>query len=111
MSHTYAPAPASAQAPAHAHTTAPTLATAKASTTAPEPPTRGSTYVTCKWPITLDIRPSHALPLCACVTPMHPRYCVVGSTSVTLKMTITLRQSPFMDDLGSHTPLLYIKTS
>ncbi|MBW0469705.1 hypothetical protein O181_009420 [Austropuccinia psidii MF-1] len=57
MSHSYAPAPA--------HTT------------------RGSTCVTCKWSMPLDIRPSHALPLCACVTPMHPLHCSAGSNHVT----------------------------
>ncbi|MBW0524981.1 hypothetical protein O181_064696 [Austropuccinia psidii MF-1] len=74
MSHTYipthahahatatAPTPATAQEPAHAHTTAPALAHVDS----------GSTCVTPKWSMPLDIRPSHALPLCACGTPMHP---------------------------------------
>ncbi|MBW0517837.1 hypothetical protein O181_057552 [Austropuccinia psidii MF-1] len=50
MSHTYTPAPAHAiaQAPADAHA----------------PATRGSTCVTCKWLMPLEIRPSHSLPLC-----------------------------------------------
>ncbi|MBW0472666.1 hypothetical protein O181_012381 [Austropuccinia psidii MF-1] len=42
-------------------------------------------------------------------TPPHPQYCVAGSASVICKMTIR-RRSPFMDDLGSHTPILHIKT-
>ncbi|MBW0506684.1 hypothetical protein O181_046399 [Austropuccinia psidii MF-1] len=111
MSHTYAhahntaltpahdtkkaPAPAhdTAQSPAHAHTTAqapaPAHNTAQAPTPAhntaqaPTPTDRGSTCVTCKWSMPLDIRPFHAFPLCACGTPMHPLHCVVGSNHVT----------------------------
>ncbi|MBW0520555.1 hypothetical protein O181_060270 [Austropuccinia psidii MF-1] len=104
MSHSYEPAPATANA------TTPSPTTAQAHTTTPAPPARGSTCVTHKWLMPLDIRPSHALPLCACVTPMHLQYCAVGSTSITHKMSIPLRLSPLMDDLGGHTPLLYIKT-
>ncbi|MBW0509770.1 hypothetical protein O181_049485 [Austropuccinia psidii MF-1] len=68
MSHTYVPTHATSQAPTDAHTHA----------------NSSSTCVTPKWSIPLDIRPSHALPLCACGTPMHldPRDCVEGSTSV-----------------------------
>ncbi|MBW0534210.1 hypothetical protein O181_073925 [Austropuccinia psidii MF-1] len=104
MSHTYSPAPASATA--HA----PTPTTGQAPAPAPATPARVSICVTHKWSIPLDIRPSHALPLHACVTPMHPWYCAAGSTSVTFEVLVPLRWSPFMDDLGSHTPLLYIKT-
>ncbi|MBW0570661.1 hypothetical protein O181_110376 [Austropuccinia psidii MF-1] len=34
----------------------------------------------------------------------HLQYCVAGSTSVIRKMTIPLRQSPFMDDLVKSSP-------
>ncbi|MBW0562931.1 hypothetical protein O181_102646 [Austropuccinia psidii MF-1] len=82
-----APAPAhtTAQGPATAHTTAQGSATAH--TTAQEPaPTHansGSTCVTPKWPMPLEIRPSHDLPLCACSTPLHLLHCVEGSNPVT----------------------------
>ncbi|MBW0586914.1 hypothetical protein O181_126629 [Austropuccinia psidii MF-1] len=56
MSHTYIPAHATATPPACGHTQA----------------NSGSTCVTPKWLMPIDIRPSHALPLCACGTPMHP---------------------------------------
>ncbi|MBW0472126.1 hypothetical protein O181_011841 [Austropuccinia psidii MF-1] len=85
MSHTYTPTPHTAQAPAHAQATAqaPTPAHAIAQAPAPTPATRGSTCVTCKWSMPLDIRPSQALPLCACVTPIHPLHRAVGSNNVT----------------------------
>ncbi|MBW0478459.1 hypothetical protein O181_018174 [Austropuccinia psidii MF-1] len=71
MSHTYVTAHATAtetaQAPGDAHTHT----------------NSGSTCVTPKWEMPLDIRPSHSLPLCACGTPMHPLHCAEGSTSVT----------------------------
>ncbi|MBW0486379.1 hypothetical protein O181_026094 [Austropuccinia psidii MF-1] len=57
--------------------------------------------------------PAHAhaqAPAHANAAAPHPWYCAAGSTSVTCKMSIPLRWNPFMDDLGSHTPLLYIKT-
>ncbi|MBW0487231.1 hypothetical protein O181_026946 [Austropuccinia psidii MF-1] len=60
MSHTHIPAHPTATAPAYGHTQAPAYAKS------------GSTCVTPKWSMPLDIRPSHALPLCACGTPMHP---------------------------------------
>ncbi|MBW0475392.1 hypothetical protein O181_015107 [Austropuccinia psidii MF-1] len=114
MSHAYAPAPATARAPTPAPATAQALThahtTAQAPETKPAPPTRGCTCVARNCLMPIVIRPSHSLPLCACVTPMHPQYCVAGSTSVTRKMSIPLRQSSLMDGLGSHTPLLYIKT-
>ncbi|MBW0500111.1 hypothetical protein O181_039826 [Austropuccinia psidii MF-1] len=37
-------------------------------------------------------------------TALHPQYCVAGSTSFILKMTILQRQSPFMDDLVRSNP-------
>ncbi|MBW0468424.1 hypothetical protein O181_008139 [Austropuccinia psidii MF-1] len=93
MSPTYRPAhtQATSQAPAHAHTTlqAPanvhntSKAPAHAHTTSHAPAASSSTYVTRKWLIPLDIRPSHALPLCACVTPMHLLHCGVGSNHFT----------------------------
>ncbi|MBW0592035.1 hypothetical protein O181_131750 [Austropuccinia psidii MF-1] len=43
-------------------------------------------------------------------TAVHPRYCVVGSTSVIRKMAIPRKWSPFMDDLVRSNPPLYIKT-
>ncbi|MBW0471313.1 hypothetical protein O181_011028 [Austropuccinia psidii MF-1] len=65
MSHTYAPSHTTAQTIPHAH------AIAQAPT--PAHPARALTCVTSKWLMPLDIRPSHSLPLCACVTPMHLR--------------------------------------
>ncbi|MBW0500315.1 hypothetical protein O181_040030 [Austropuccinia psidii MF-1] len=60
MSQTYAPAPSTAQAPA--------------------PTARGSTCVTQKCSMPFDIRPSHALPLCAGVTPMGTLNCAAAPT-------------------------------
>ncbi|MBW0509069.1 hypothetical protein O181_048784 [Austropuccinia psidii MF-1] len=84
MSHAYAPAPAHANASAPAHvshlhtpTPPPAHATEKAHANS------GSTCVTPKWAMPLDIGPSHALPLCACGTPMHLLHCVEGSNHVT----------------------------
>ncbi|MBW0521126.1 hypothetical protein O181_060841 [Austropuccinia psidii MF-1] len=53
----------------HTHANAPTPATAHAHATTPS--TRDYTCFTSKWSIPLDIRPSHAFPLCACVTLMQ----------------------------------------
>ncbi|MBW0484915.1 hypothetical protein O181_024630 [Austropuccinia psidii MF-1] len=101
MSHTYTPAPATAQAPrkatapapttakhpAHAHSTvqAPTHAPAPATAhaTTPTPAARGYTCVTLKWLMPLHIRTSHALPLCACVPPIHPLHCAAGHNDLT----------------------------
>ncbi|MBW0535671.1 hypothetical protein O181_075386 [Austropuccinia psidii MF-1] len=67
MFHTYVPSQAPADAPAHAG--------------------NSSTCVTPKWSMPLEIRPSHALPLCACGTPMHLHpnlpHCAEGSNHVT----------------------------
>ncbi|MBW0468892.1 hypothetical protein O181_008607 [Austropuccinia psidii MF-1] len=78
ISHTYAPAPATA----HAYTN--TTALAHAHEMHPCPRLVVS-RVTHKWLMLLDIRPSHVLPLCACVTPMHPDplNCAAGSNHVT----------------------------
>ncbi|MBW0469109.1 hypothetical protein O181_008824 [Austropuccinia psidii MF-1] len=103
------PTPTTSQVHTTAPTPAPATAQALSHATTPAPPARGSTFVTHKCLIPLDIRPSHALPLCACVTPIHLWSCVAGSTNVTCKMSIPPRWSPFMDDLGIHSPLLYIK--
>ncbi|MBW0465474.1 hypothetical protein O181_005189 [Austropuccinia psidii MF-1] len=102
MSHTYTPSPATAhatpqapaitqapttsQAPTHAHATAPAPATsqAPAHTHATTPVARGTTCVTRKLLMPLDIKPSHAFPLCACVTPMQPLHCATGSNHLTL---------------------------
>ncbi|MBW0531681.1 hypothetical protein O181_071396, partial [Austropuccinia psidii MF-1] len=69
-----APTPAhdTAQAPTPAHSTAQAPTPTHNTAQAPAPTARGSTCVTCKWPMPLDIRPSHALPFCVCGTPMHP---------------------------------------
>ncbi|MBW0491213.1 hypothetical protein O181_030928 [Austropuccinia psidii MF-1] len=77
MSHTYVPAHATATAPPCRHT--------HASVSAPEPAHANScsTCVTPKFSMPLDIRPSHALPLCACGTPMHPLHGAEGSNHVT----------------------------
>ncbi|MBW0491888.1 hypothetical protein O181_031603 [Austropuccinia psidii MF-1] len=64
MSHTYAPTTTSTHALGFLH---------MSHTYAPA--TSGSTCVTHKWLMPLEIRPSHVLPLCAFVTPMHP--CIV----------------------------------
>ncbi|MBW0500363.1 hypothetical protein O181_040078 [Austropuccinia psidii MF-1] len=81
------PAPVTAQAPAPTHTTAQapthTHAASQALEHAHSPAARASTCVTHKWLIPLEIKPSHALPLCACVTPMHPLHCVTGSNHLT----------------------------
>ncbi|MBW0532015.1 hypothetical protein O181_071730 [Austropuccinia psidii MF-1] len=79
MSHTYVPTHATAAAPPHGHTHASrsTPAPAHATAHAPAPAhahatahtNSGSTCVTPKWGMPLEIRPSHALPLCACGTP------------------------------------------
>ncbi|MBW0463483.1 hypothetical protein O181_003198 [Austropuccinia psidii MF-1] len=69
--------------PSHEH--APTHATAQAP--APAHAKIGSTCVTRKWAMAIDIRPSHALPLCACGTHMqlhpNPLHCAEGSNHVT----------------------------
>ncbi|MBW0466772.1 hypothetical protein O181_006487 [Austropuccinia psidii MF-1] len=62
---------------------APSPTTAQAPTQAPAPATSGSTCVTHRWSMLPGIRPSCALPLCECVTPMHPLHCVAGSNQVT----------------------------
>ncbi|MBW0490713.1 hypothetical protein O181_030428 [Austropuccinia psidii MF-1] len=67
MSHTYVPTPA----PAHATAQAPT----EAHTTAHAHANSGSTCVTPKWAMPLEIAPSHALPLCACGTPKSAALC------------------------------------
>ncbi|MBW0474775.1 hypothetical protein O181_014490 [Austropuccinia psidii MF-1] len=125
MSHTYIPTHATATAPpwGHTHATAHT----------PAHTNSGATSVTPKWSMPLDIRPSHSLPFCACGTPKpaalyrglqpcHPlmlRFFIIcpwfarhthtpaptGLCGV-LHQCHPLRQSPFMDDLGSPTPLL-----
>ncbi|MBW0529795.1 hypothetical protein O181_069510 [Austropuccinia psidii MF-1] len=103
MSHTYTPAPSNEQAPTAKQATAQAPSQANTTTTAPNctiskepahasstaqppktaPAARGSTRVTLKWLMPLDIRPSHTLPLCACVTPMHQLHYVVGSNHIT----------------------------
>ncbi|MBW0491958.1 hypothetical protein O181_031673 [Austropuccinia psidii MF-1] len=62
---------ATAQAPTHTHATVQAPAHAHANS--------GSTCVTPKWSMPLDIRPSHAFSLCACGTPIHPLHCAEGS--------------------------------
>ncbi|MBW0463972.1 hypothetical protein O181_003687 [Austropuccinia psidii MF-1] len=85
MSHTYVPTHATATPPPQGHTHASQSAPAPAHTTAHTD--SGSTCVAPKWSIPLDIRPSNALPLCACGTPMHLHpnllHCAEGSNHVT----------------------------
>ncbi|MBW0494501.1 hypothetical protein O181_034216 [Austropuccinia psidii MF-1] len=92
MSHTYIPAHAHAHATVstHTHTTEQAPTHARATAQAPEAAyaqtNSGSTCVTLKWLMPLDIRPSQALPLCACGTLMHPHpnplHCAEGSNHV-----------------------------
>ncbi|MBW0497136.1 hypothetical protein O181_036851 [Austropuccinia psidii MF-1] len=73
ISDTYEPANTAATAPPRRHTHA------SRSAPAPAPPhahaNSGLTCVTFKWLMQLDIRPSHALPLCACGTPKPAALC------------------------------------
>ncbi|MBW0556512.1 hypothetical protein O181_096227 [Austropuccinia psidii MF-1] len=71
----------------HTHATAQVPAQAQAASQAPRDAhthaNSGSTCVTPKWLMPLNIRPSHALPLCACGTPKPTSFCRLPTISPT----------------------------